>query len=90
MKARQILDGAFGPEDLALLGHVFDKTWQEIEDRFRDDEAARDIAREWLASIIVRLGQSHDTREFNVLHKTTMEIFDSTERSNGLARRLAP
>ena len=61
MKARtRILDGAFGPEDLALLGHVFDKTWQEIEDRFRDDEAARDIAREWLASIIVRLGQSHD------------------------------
>lgn len=62
----------FEPEDLALLGSIFDETWASIEAAFEHaDEGARAAARTRLAELLLQLAgheASHDHIRQTVLH----------------------
>lgn len=62
----------FEPEDLALLGSIFDEAWMAISSLFRDaDEATRAEARMRLAELLLELTgreASHEEIKHVVLH----------------------
>lgn len=70
----------FEPEDLALLGSVFDEAWATISSFFRDaDEATRAEARMRLAELLLELADrevSHEDIKRVVLHAFLHPIAD--------------
>ncbi|MFA5898442.1 MAG: hypothetical protein WC829_04955 [Hyphomicrobium sp.] len=67
----------FEPEDLALLGSIFDETWSTIDPGFRQaDESVRSGARTRLAALLLKLAGCESDRDN--LRQVVLHIILST------------
>ena len=79
MVVRQIIrNGAFDPEDVALLDAAFTAAWKQIEGRYDlASDMECDATRERLAVIIVALGKSCHEIEAVELQARALAMLDS-------------
>jgi hypothetical protein len=74
-RAEKLMNGiSFGPEALKAIAAAFDAAWGDIADHFRSEPAAKEAARQRLATALLSIA-SEDSRSVEVLKRAALQRF---------------